>query len=40
MRPKTLRNLLRSKNNVVKEHNGEKRNAECGKCALWGNVGI
>ena len=36
----TLRNLLRSKNSVVKEQNGEKGNTECGKCALRGNVGI
>ena len=39
-RPKTLRNLLKNKNNFIKKENNEYQiKAECGKCALCGNFG-
>ena len=39
-RPKTLRNLLKTKNNFTKQENNENHTtAECGKCALCGNFG-
>ena len=36
-RPKTLRNILKTKNNFTKNENNKP--AECGKCALCGNFG-